>query len=213
MSDGKHPLIQYNNKTIDKEHSLILCIGREPSNVGEIGDRIQPYYFKEIENMDKVQEKRVVTRCSFWNISHGVIAHFDNNKEAYQLKHEVNQKGCSPIIYADALNKAIPNAIVAKGKLRNNTNEEFKLQAKKIFNNDLIKRTRLIMMSGLEKDKRYDAFRDEITKLAKQSNPEIQVIDVPFFYGTNKSKIIEKVESQQEIVQVIHEILDSWEKG
>ncbi|MBN2836154.1 MAG: hypothetical protein JXR48_14440 [Candidatus Delongbacteria bacterium] len=137
-----------------------------------------------------------------------MIAHFDN-KETYQFKNEVNQKECSPIIYADSLNKAIPNEIVNKGKLRNNSDEEFKLQAKKIFNNVLIKRTKLIMMSGL-KDERYDAFKNEITELANQSKPEILVIDVPFFYGTNKSEIIEKVESKQEVVEVINEILDSW---
>lgn len=60
MSDGKHPLIQYNNKTDEKKHSLILCIGREPNNHGEIGDRIQPYYFKEYHSMNETARKRVV---------------------------------------------------------------------------------------------------------------------------------------------------------
>ena len=212
MNTGKHPLIQYNNKTVDKIHSLILCIGREPNNIGEIGNHIQPYYFKKDDSMDDVAKRRVVTRCSFWNVSHGVIAHFDN-KEAFQFKYMVNKWKCSPLIYADALSKAIPNEIRDKEKLRNHySDEQFQRQAEKIFSNELIARTRLVMLSGLS-HKRYNVFKEKVAELAKQSSPEILVIDVPFFYGTNKSKIIEMIESKPEIEKVIKEVLVSWKNG
>ena len=53
-------------------------------------------------------------------------------------------------------------------------------------------------------------FKNRINELAKESENDIRIIEVPFFYGGNRSEIIEKINAEPEIVERIHEILLSW---
>ena len=182
-----HPIIVSYKKTQSKKFNLILVIGREPNNNVKIINKVGQYDF------DKSPF------CAFWNISYKLIGSIIN-LSVKEIKEKCRQKKSSVILFADALPKPILNKIHSKNKIRRiSYMEEIEDHINKIFEKSIIKRVKLILLSGLG-DSVFKHSKEQIKLFAKKR--QIKISEVPFFYPSNFKKIILDKEDEEKIKQI-----------
>ncbi len=170
-----HPIILSFCDTARGQFPLILVIGREPNADQAVTNEIGRYDF------------RCSPRCAFWNTSYSMLARVVGSTTR-GLKHRCIEHCGSPIIYADALPHCIRNDVVNKHASRLKISEtEVKEHVANVFSHrQLINRVQLVVMSGLD-DAVFRSARDAIGRRCEREH--ICAIHVPFFYGTNTTKI------------------------
>lgn len=174
-------MLEYGN-THSEGHPVVLMVLREPNTKDTICDgKLGMYDFKEFP------------RCAAWNTAYGLIGR-RIGLDARTFKHKCEEAGTSPILFTDASTAGIQNMVADKYSRRRNTGIQAE-QGDRIFSllekHDLLKRVRLILLSGLKNDV-FQPIVERLHFLAAEK--EIPMVDIPFMYGTNILEINAKLE-------------------
>jgi len=168
--DNKRAALLYYGDSNTKKFPLILFLGREFNSGTEVDPSKTDYYcFKESP------------RSTFWNYSYSLISKVTDENH---FKLICRKKNLSPIVFSNVSPKPIPSN-AAKAKIRSEiTPEEFKSHFDQLFNQELIFRVELIVISvgeglftqGIEIIKKNDNIRNipilTIPYLGQGSSPE-----------------------------------------
>lgn len=189
-----HSAILAFGQTEKKEFPLILVVGREPNN-NSISD-------KKVGKYDFIKH----SRCAFWNISFKLFGIF-NGLTTIQIKQLFLQQNASPLIFTDASPKGIPNEINDKNAIRLTlTDEEIIEHVDAIFANvEILKRVKLVLLSGLE-DKKYNKFKTLFIQQA--SKRQMPTKEIAFLIGNNYAKIERQIGDKE--IMLFKQILNSF---
>lgn len=193
MPEG-HPIITVYAQTAQADFPLILAVGREANNTGDVGNWVGPYDF------------RLAPHCGFWNTSYSLVARLVGSTPA-RLKQDCLAKHGSPLIYADALPRCLPHRAGNKHQLRAALSDtDVRNHIDNLFaHTAIIQRVRLVLLSGLS----APYFAVARTALAGQcAARRIPVVAVPFFYGSNKTKIDDAIDAP--VGALIHAIMQQF---
>ncbi|VVB84017.1 Uncharacterised protein [uncultured archaeon] len=147
MHDNSHPLICVYKNTEKENFPLILIIGREANNPNRVENKVDLYDFEGINYGGKK-----ASSTAFWNISYKFIGEI-NKMKGKELKKICKKKGSSIIIYADSMPKSIPNKKNNKKEIRQeNLEEEINEHIENIFSKEIIKRVKIAILSGVDKE-------------------------------------------------------------
>lgn len=177
-----HPQLQSYADTIQQTFPLILVIGREPNTELPIAGDHGLYDFD------------CYPRCGFWNISYSTIG-ATVNLSAAALKARCRSQRGSPILYADALPIGLKHAIRDKHELRQLIKPHaIQDHIKSIFAfASLLDRVQVVIPSGLDGEV-FKPACETIHSLSAER--QLQVIELPFFFGNNAPLIRAKLSAQ-----------------
>lgn len=199
MERKTHPIISVYGDTEAKKFHIILIIGREPNTSAKFVNTVGEYDF------DKAK------RCAFWNISHAIIGEsIKENLNCKKLKDEFREKGNSFITYTDLSPEPIEDSVSPNKKTEKrrcvNIEEYEKHISNILLHDNIINRADLIILSGLDKN---SVVINAVQILKKElQNKNKQIIEVPFFYPSNKKKIIDKITNEDKVK--IKNIYNNW---
>jgi len=190
-----HPLFLAFGQTVEKDFPIVLVVGREPNNNSVSDKTIGHYDFKKYST------------CAFWNIAFKVFGAY-NDLTTPQVKQLLIKRNASPIVFTDASPKAIPNKVKDKNSIRVTlTDEEINEHVTAIFaNENLMKRVKLVLFSGLE-DAKYNKFKTLFNEQAAKRQMPIK--EVSFFIGNNYSKIEKQIGDKE--VGLLKQIYNSFQ--
>ncbi len=208
MSNTHPVMLRYKNTHL---HSfpLILIVGREPNNDPDSESTYESNGLPFNKGIDENTGKEFNnTKCAFWNIAFGKFAKV-NGTHTQQIKKDFEYREACPIIFTDASPIGIPNEKGNKWRERKKLGElKFKEQLEKIFKQkDLLIRVKLVIFSGLDRDKNvYEYFKKEFETYKNDHGYDFRINEnVPFFYGTNSKKIDDAIKKEdQEIFKEIY---------
>lgn len=170
-----HPRLLSYGSTLQRDHPLILVIGREPNTSRPIVGDHGTYDFDEYP------------RCAFWNVSYSLIGEVVDTATR-ELKSACRRARSSPIVYGDALPIGLPNHVRNKADARRSVvTPLIEKHVGSIFAFDpVISRTRVVLLSGLEGN---DFARSRLRLFAAARDRAVPAYPVPFFFGNNSDGI------------------------
>ena len=169
-----HPLIVLYEETENKDFPLILIIGREPNNKVPFEDVVGKYDFKKSPH------------CAFWNMAYKLIGE-SNNLSTKRLKEICNMKRSSIICFTDSLPITIISKERNKKQIRRSLDSQIvKEHIDKIFSKRIIKRVKLILLSGLN----HKEFENSVRRIKEYCfKNSIEYYEIPFLYPSNYKNI------------------------
>ena len=189
-----HPLIVEYENTLKSQFPLILVFGREPNNNIPYKNLVGKYDFDKDSH------------SAFWNMSYKFIGK-QNNLSTSQLKEECRERKSSIICITNCMPKPILNKIKNKNsKRRDISPEEIKKHIQNIFSKPIIKRVKIIVLSGVNKKIFFPA-TNLIKKLSNKKN--IRIIEVPYF----ASRLPQKMKLNKRNKSQIVKIYKNWSKS
>jgi hypothetical protein len=203
-NENKHPLITtYRNTGENPDYPVILCIGREPNDDKEVGTHLGDYDFEKFP------------RCAFWNTAYGSIARIAgiNKDPCATLKNQCKDHNYnSPIAFADFSYRSVPFGTtdvvkfhkgLDKQKIKDHINALY-------FHPFFISKVNLVIFSGIDNC----GFDPECVEYALNTIPNTKKsIMIPFFIGMQGPKIVDKLRSNQDIVNEINDIYHKWKNS
>jgi hypothetical protein len=194
ITRNSHPIIICFGDTATANYPLILIVGREPNSDHPVCNEVGTYDFRK------------APQCGFWNASYALAARQVNLTSA-QLKRRCIELNGSPLLYADAMPQGLLNAVPNKGRRRRGfTDKELQDHVSRIFEKPIIKRVKLVILSGLE-HRVFEPSRQRFEELCGERS--IQRANLPFFSNQNAPRINQQLdaESQRQIAVVVSEFL------
>ncbi len=206
----QHPLVSLYGDTKNKQFSLILVIGREPNDPGkEMGHFVGNYcrITANDNNCTMINDDGKKKNVPFWDLSYSLFASTIGMK-GMKFKLSCVERNCSPVAYADIS----PKTITVGRKRERYSKQEYLDHLREILHTTIFERNRvkLIVFSGLSQpawaEKWYGAAVREVRGCIKG----VSTVDVPFFVGNNKSRIIKAFQNQESLTR---RILSEWEES
>ena len=173
----RHPLIVTYKATKDENFPLILLIGREPNNKTKMGADVGYYNFDYNKN---------TRRCAFWNMAYKLVGKQERLSVA-DFKNKCRRKRSSVICFTDSLPITIKSHVKSKKKLRQQISyEQKKTHVHRIFSNQIMKRVKIVFLSGLQLEEFSDCVKLIHTACYKLKIP---IQEIQFLFPTNYKKI------------------------
>ena len=206
MAEGN--LLVYGKTAINPPKQLILVIGRAPNHDHpKLENRVDTYDFEKY------------SKVGFWNTAFSTISwaysqHY-HEYDCKDMKKDCVKKQTSPILFADAVDKGVPNGQNVNDVIRNTTPQQFKEHFTNIFNHAITQRIKLVIISGWGAEEATN-YRTDLYRYARQTlNPickdlDILVVETRFMFGTNTGIIREKLQEENKtalIANAVHEFL------
>lgn len=133
-----HPVLLLHGP-IDGELPLFLVVGREPNCTGNVSDHVSFY------------DCRKLGTVGFWNAPFTVAARCAGLASGPQLKRWCAARNASPVVFADALPRALPHHAVAKDESRAGLlDSEITHHIENMFRHEpILRRCELVILSGI----------------------------------------------------------------
>ena len=202
-SMGTHALITTYNETQKSNLPLILIVGREPNNEGRFVTATGTYDFDNAR------------RCAFWNESYAVVGKLAG-MNGQNLKSICRTTNTSPIAFSDISPVLIRNNDPEMRKKRKNiTLDQIDTHIKNILSlTDALDRTAVVILTGHRSGSLSKQAKETFGYGASQLEAglkfrKVASISVPFMYGNNQAKILERIRADKIVQSKITATIDT----
>jgi len=183
-----------------RDFPLILFVGREPNDDKPMIKELGKYDFDAPEH----------NRCTFWNMAYRLVADAngqDDSLTTRELKTKCADSGDSPIAFADISPRPLKSRMLMKTMERQRVSEEeFRAHAEAIIHHTIMKRVKLVLLSGSPADN-LERHRDYFESLL---DGETGCVRIRFLFPTNCSRNRSLVEADPEVMSIINLIYRGW---
>ena len=172
----QHPCLSYYGQTRASSFPLLMVVGRAPNCNQLVAAGVAgPYHFI----------KRRIPPV--WSLSYGLAAqhHKLGPRTTGTFRAECTRLDVSPIVYADAIPRGVPNGQSLAQAASAFTQQQLHAHVDGVFSlTDLLSRVDLVILSGLRSlSPPFNAVADAYEDSCRTRG--ITCIDLPFFYGNN----------------------------